>query len=515
MKKLTIWTRVLSLLLCLVMLGSILVACGPSGDEQAETAGDTRPADSNATGGEETPGATQKPNDVEELPEVNYGGKEFKMLMRKSEFFVRDMYIPELTGKESTVDIAVYKRNKTVEAKYGVKLVAEQSTDGNMDTSQLTNISQSGTCDYHIIANHGRAMFVYAINGALRNWNKMEYIDTSKVYWNQGMVEDFTINGSLYCLAGDMSYQSLGATVAMIFNKDVCAQIGEEYPYEAVLNGEWTFEMFERMVKKSGDGTGEQLDPDSGALMGYMTTQFRGPLTVLYSGGGSTVTLNDDKTKLELSLYNSRNEQLFSDYFDLTDLPNCKIYGGYGTNIAKTFATGNILFFDTRLYDIKDIVNAGMEDYGVLPWPKYDKDVDGYYSWCDAVGNTFGIPKTFDTETNSFISVVLEALCAEGYREVLPVYYEDVLQAQYVDAAGVEMINLIRDGRRYDIATYMMSGAPDGGKYGIGNCGYYLISYADHNFTTWWEETEESAKSELARINTIFSTVTDLEDLLG
>ncbi|MBQ9783665.1 MAG: hypothetical protein IJW44_04000 [Clostridia bacterium] len=510
MKQTKTWVRLVALLMCLLMVGALLVACKKKTDEPAPS--DTTPPASDTS---DTQEASDTISYEEELPEIKFGGKEFKMLLRNNEDMYRDMYVADSAGGD-TVDKAVYLRNKTVESRFEMVLKADKSSSGNMDTDHL-NAIKTGQTAYHLIANHGRGMFAYANNDTLMNWSKIPYLNYDKGYWNQGMQEDFTVNGVLYCLAGDISWHSLSAAVCMVFNKDVCTAIGEEYPYAAVQNDEWTFEKFKTMALKAGAGASLKLDPinnasDKTATLGYMTTQFRGPLTVLYAGGGSVVSLNEDKTALELTLNTERNNTIFAEYFALNNNNNIQMYKtGNGNEHFKAFATGNILFFDTRIGDVGVIKNFGMETdkFGIIPWPKYDDAVDGYYAWSDAIGNTFGVPKGWADTEYEFVGVVMEALCAEGYRVVTPKYYSNILQSQYSDAASVEMINIIRDGRRYDIASYMMSGSDYGE---IGNAGTKLLLNGQ-TLAAWWPTVETQAVAGLQEINDTFELLGQLDSV--
>ena len=502
MKKTTLLMRSLALLLCMLMLGSLFVACRKE-EEPVETEAETTEVVTQT----ETVTETETIDDVEELPEVNYGGKEFKMLLRNSEDHVKDMYFETVQSAKEAVDLKIFSRNKAVENRFGVKIVCDKSSNGNLDTDQINPIL-GGEANYHLIGNHGRAMFKYATSSTLADWNQLNYLQTDKAYWCGGMREEFTINGKLFCFRGDMSIESLSSTVVMLFNKTVCTGNNMEYPYDLVEEGEWTFEAFKTMALQVGAGAATQIDPASGDPMGYMSTQFRGPITVLYSAGKSVVELNEEKTELVLTLADGDTDQLFKDYFGLIDQNNvyCKSGEGEGANTLKNFATGNILFFDTRLASIKDIIANGMDDYGILPWPKYNEDVEEYYSWCDPWGNTFGIPNTHGADELDFVAIVTEAMCAEGYREVMPVYYDTILLGQQAtDSASVEMIEYIRAGRRYDVGTYMM----DGSDYGsIGNCGTVLLGYEGHSFSTWWAGVQTQATTGLRNINALFSVAT-------
>ena len=511
--------RVLLMLLCCCMILGAFAGCqtpaDPNGKETGETTGKDDATDPDETG-DETPTTeeetTEEPETepVENLPDVQYN-KEFVMYMRNTDYYISEQYIEELTGKYSIVDAAVYFRNLAVEERFGVEIKIVKAPGGNTDTSAMDSI-KTNTCEHDVIVSHGRSMFTYAMNNTLVDWNDLPYVDLSKPWWNQGMINDFTVNGVLYCLAGDISYQSLGATLGMVFNKDVCDMLEMDYPYDLVLDNAWTWEEFKKMTEMATQNLSgsEDLVPEEGDVMGYATCYWRGPMTVLYSGGGAIVSKNDDETELELTLYSARNEQIFSDYFDLLSKANNKLYN-YGTytveGFHKTFAKGKVLFIDTRLYDIRSIVENNFANYGVIPWPKYDEYVEEYYSWCDAVGNTFGVPRCHDKERLEYISVILEALSAEGYREVMPTFYEDVLQAKYAtDPDAFDCIDMIKAGRKYDIASYMQENMG-----AVSSPGPSLIDTKTgdfKDFSTWYSGVEGTAKQNLKLVNKLFELVT-------
>lgn len=499
MKKTSLLMRSLALLLCMLMLGSMLIACRKE-EEPVETEPETSEVVTS-----ETVTETETIDDKEELPEVNYGGKEFKMLLRNSEEHIKDMYFATVQEAKEAVDLKVYARNKAVESRFGVKIVCDKSSHSNLDTDQVNPIL-GGQANYHLIGNHGRGMFTYAINSTLADWNQLNYLQTDKAYWCTGMREEFTINGKLFCFRGDMSIESLSSTVVMLFNKTLCATSGMDYPYELVEEDEWTFEKFKTMALAVGNPTGQQVKLNEDTDIGYMSTQFRGPITVLYSAGKSIVELNEEKTKLVLTLADGDTDQLYKDYFGLIDQNNVYCVEGESPTHLKRFSDGRVLFFDCRLSSIGQIIANGMDDYGILPWPKYNEDVEEYYSWCDPWGNTFGIPNTHTADELDFVAIVTEAMCAEGYREVMPVYYDTILLGQQAtDASSVEMIEYIRAGRRYDIASYMMTGSDYGS---IGNCGMILLTYPDHSFSNWWASNQTQATTGLRNINALFSIAT-------
>ncbi|MBQ8432351.1 MAG: hypothetical protein IJX28_05660 [Clostridia bacterium] len=317
------------------------------------------------------------------------------------------------------------------------------------------------------------------------------------------MIEDFEINGKMFFIGGDISYQLLGHTDSMVFNKTLCKDLGLEEPYGAVLTEDWTFELFSSMVKQaSADKNGDsKLVLEDGDIMGYVTDKYCGPINVLYSGGGK-VSHNDGST-FSLTLYNERNETIFAKFFEFMEQDNCDIFEEFTSSVQliqlrRLFAQGNLLFMDLRTYEISTLIQEGMLDYGVIPWPKWDDTVDGYHSWVDAGANQIGIPMGKSEERLEFLGAVLEALCAEGYRSVVPVYYEQILKLKFSqDPQSYAIMDMIKEGRVYDMASYW--GSP------VGMPGYYLVSHSGHNFTTWWNSQRSMAEYHVKTLNELFS----------
>lgn len=486
--------------LCLCMMTLVLVSC--SGGNKGSS--DDGKKDST------TPQNTEETIDtryVEELPELNFSGYELKIYMRNNDFFVSDMYFETYEDTRSFVDQAVFARNETVSERFGgVYYKLGRSNSENSDTSMMNSI-KANNCEWDIIINHGHSMTSYAQNDALLNLYDIPYLDPTKGYWDQNLIQDLTLKDQLYVISGDISYQLLGHTDSMVFNKGLCDELKLAYPYEAVMKGDWTFALFSSMIKEAnGDKNGDgKLVPEDGDIMGYVTDKYCGPINVLYSGG-SKISENDGET-YSINLYTDRHVSIFEGFFALVEQENCKIFTDWtsSTQLVKfrqTYANGEILFMDLRTYEISTLIEEGMLDYGVIPWPKWDSSVDKYYSWVDAGANIIGLPKTLSEERQEFVGAMLEALCAEGHREVLPVYYEQILKLKFSqDPQSHEIMDMIKAGRVYDMAAYFKSP--------VAMPGYSLVSYSGHNFTTWWESNRNMAESHVEQLNALFERLAE------
>ena len=487
------WNRLLGVLLCISLLTCVAVACAK---EDGPVANTSRPSGARDTV------KTEDPDYVDEIPELDFSDRELKIYMRDNDFYITDMYFEDYSDTISFVDQAVFRRNEIVSERFGgVYYTLGRSPTANHGT-ELSSQMKAGNCEWDIVITHGHSMTAYARNATLQNFYDVPNLDLTKKYWDQNLIKDFTLKGQLYVLSGDISHQLLGHTDSMVFNKGLCDDLKLDYPYQAVMNGSWTFELFESMIKMANaeKGTDNKLTPEDGDVMGYITDKYCGPINVLYSGGGM-VSHNDGET-YSLSLYNDRNMTVIERFFELMERENCYIFTNWTeaselVSFRQTYAAGNILFMDLRTYEINDLILSGMTDYGVIPWPKYDSNSPGYRSWVDAGANFIGIPCGKSEDDLSFIGAMLEVLCAEGHREVMPVYYEQILKLKFSqDPQSHEIMDLIKDGRVYDMASYW--GSP------VGMPGNFLATNTRYTFAQFWDEYGTSAESHATTLNKFF-----------
>lgn len=481
--------RITSVLLILAMLAA--VSCG-----SGEASGDTTKSDASndTTAPEET--VDERYLIKEELPQKDYNGYNVRILMRDSTSpdWIGDMFSETETGE--IISDAIYNRNATVSERFNVNFELIRSSHNNYETDGIKSIV-AGEDAYDIIVPHARAAFVYAAQGLCLDWlTELPYVDLDKPWWDQDARESFVINDKLYTMIGDISYQALAQTDCMVFNMAMFDKYNLEYPYQMVLDGKWTFDEFQKLAMMcsedvNGDG---KFDPFTD-IFGYVTYQWVGPIQALTNGGGRIVDKDESGTPV-LTVYSERNVEIFEDYFKLVDSDNCymELNRDEGKSIIDrklVFADGRALFMDGCLNDVSYLRDM-KDDFGIIPAPKYDESLDKYYTNVDSGTNLFIVPITSSDAERT--SIILEALSAEGYREVIPAYYEVALQKKYSrDDLSVQMLDIIKEGRVFDLGYYYCGGT-------FGSTGYNLVNYPDHNFATFYAANETSVKTSLEKI---------------
>jgi hypothetical protein len=82
--------------------------------------------------------------------------------------------------------------------------------------------------------------------------------------------------------------------------------------------------------------------------------------------------------------------------------------------------------------------------YGLLPYPKYDENQKEYRSFAN--DEFFVVPTTAADPSRT--GLVIEAMAAEGYKQIYPAYYEIALKNKYMhDDESVQILDIIVNSR--------------------------------------------------------------------
>jgi predicted small lipoprotein YifL len=444
-----------------------LAACGPDKGPEEPTNGETPTTDDG--GNVETPTDNETPTgDVLEggpdLPTVTFPEQEYKVYVR--DFgedgidYSLELYVGETLGATPTsLERAVYTRMSEIEDKYQIFFSVEtdsaQATLGNkIDTS-----SKTGVDVYDLIGEHGLRVFSYAGKNQLIDLTSLPHNDFTQPWWSQDARENFaTSAGRLFGMIGDISYNSVGSAFVMFFNKDIIENIPSlTSPYQLVYDDEWYFDTFEEYAvttdsNMNGDNTGDLLT-DS---FGYGTGWWRGPVQALYSTGYRGLTRKGDGWRITVN--NDTTNRAVSDLRDLLWNSGCAILDQSDKyeNLKKAFRDNRVTFFDDHLSAANEFKATDI-NFGILPWPKYNDEVEEYYSAVDAGTQIYGVLRNTSDENAIKVSVILEELAYLGHRDIMPFYYETILSYQSLkDEDSINMMGIVHDNLVFDRGYYFV-----------------------------------------------------------
>ena len=132
-------------------------------------------------------------------------------------------------------------------------------------------------------------------------------------------------------------------------------------------------------------------------------------------------------------------------------------------------------------------------DFGIVPLPKYDKTQGDYMS--NVYG--LGVPLTCVPITNTDMEgtgMLMEALSFEGYKSVIPVFYENILKTKSArDNESEDMIDYIFENLYYDMGTLI-----NFGNFTQDIC--EMADIVDTNIASFVEKRKPQAKSEIQKI---------------
>ena len=359
----------------------------------------------------------------------------------------------DLTGE--TINDAVYDQMLKTKELYNIEIQVRDVS------GQLVAASVAAQDNAYQVVLGGTNNFasMYILQNLVQNLFRFEQMDFSRPWWNQNCVNELTLNNKLYMATGDFACErGITYTHSFFFNKVLADNLqindallsacGESSIYEAVRNGKWTIDVLETII----EGTYQDLDGDGDSVKdfddlyglgqsipvsGVYRTAFDCLIMARDADGWPVENINTDK-------FNAIVPRIYSLCFEN---PNV-IEGEHAEEgkLGDTFVEGRLLLYSGFLMDVSKL--REMEDeFGVLPFPKYDEQQTRYYTTVRGDNYFLGIPVTVGEADYDFVGRVTETLAFYGFDEVRPAVYEDTLKGKMTrDADSVEMLDILVDG---------------------------------------------------------------------
>lgn len=381
----------------------------------------------------------------DDVPELNFGGKDFRIFYQKR--YTTDA-VPEIN--EETGDIindAIFRRNRTIEERFNVKIVGTYGEEDAMVT-QLINSVSAGDDEYDLFLGHSIFSGRAALAGCFYNWYDIPYMDFSKPWFPQASIEGLTINDRMYLTVSDLCLSFSSVSYCMYFNKQMIENYNLPDIYELVDKGEWTVDKLYDITKDMYRDLNGNSTADIDDQYGFASALTNHTTTWLFSCKVPTVELHEDGTVK--SVFNSERASTLID--KLRKLYNDNP-GSYLTAANSAQASPMSSFMNGYSAILTDSIGASvsqfrdvMFDYGIVPYPKYDEAQDGYYTIPGGSVSCMAVPKsTVDTE---LVGAVTAALARESWVSVMPDYYDIALKVKGArDETSIRMLDIILDGR--------------------------------------------------------------------
>ena len=420
----------------------------------------------------------------DDLPDVDYGGRPFRIVTHeKAEIFIKE----EDRNQGDLIKDAKFARNNAVEDRFNVEIDLVYSGTYTEVSGYISKTILAGTDEFDLLMGMAVDTGGLVTKKLFLNWYDIENVNFDKPWWAESNKNELTVDGKCPIAVSDLNFTSITSTYCMIFNKNLAASYALGNIYELVLSGKWTIDRFSEMVKDiyvdDGNDTRDENDfygiyHDHGSCVNTYLWAFDNPICKKDEDGIPQVAIKTDKidtivTKLYDFFYNNKGVFYDINYHNEKGISQTQFYNKKSVFAIATLGTP----LSKRLRDFED-------DYGVIPYPKYDENQPRYLTMADGYHSILAVPKTVkDTE---FVGTIVEALSAETWKTVTPTLYEIALKTRYLrDNESKEVLDIIVEGRTFDFGfiydgwkgfSFMLSGL-----FGSGNSNFQ--SYYDKRYS--------------------------------
>lgn len=476
--------KTISLLLVLAMLIPSMAACSES-TVNTET---DAPSSNAATPGEDTSDVVmvdEETRPMHAIPEsADYGGASFNIMYPNWQGYLYYFFADEATG--DVMNDAIFNRTLKVEDYLNVDIT--QYNPGYIETiyPELKKSVTAADDSYQLALTHcidGLANMM--TDGLLYNYDDLTNVDYTADWWNREMMDVLRMGKNTYYGVSDYM---IPCPYAIFFSKDLVEQYQLKNPYELVYNGEWTLDEYMNMatsVVTDTDGNGKITNAD---ILGVCCEENSKYISFM-TGADQFVTARGEDGKIKLAFNTEKTVSLVEKFAAFAS-----IEGVFAADNSLKVTDGNLLF---EHHTIANAVNYRDSEVniGILPYPKYDTAQENYISldW----GGLMGVPCTIANP--EMVGAVLELLAYESGNEVIPTYYDVLLDGKLArDTDTVAMLDIL-----FDTIAYEVAGNYFGFDSTMGAMFYCIprlaIGEKKTNFASWYKPMDRVAAKNLEK----------------
>ena len=436
-----------------LIFAGILAACG----EQAETsspASSTTAADV-ITEPEETLSDIEMRQLVDDgLPESDFGGYQYRIVVESDQEWY--YYVEELTG--DVIDDAVYNRNTSVEERLNIKVVEGRVGDYGSNGTWMQKAVLAGEDAYDLACSHVVNISTLVLKGIFQNWYDVPYVDFEKPWWARSNIEDLTYHGVAILAIGDFALSAIGRTYCMFFNRQQAESYNITNVYETVQDGVWTIDKLSSWTQDIYTDLNANDKRDADDFYGFATGVASNIGAYLWAFDNPVCRKNADgdiEFVIHTEKMNSICETLYKIMWENTgtyyNKNHVSTVDSSGAHVGgrDLFMVGRAVFANGYLDQAIDFFREMEDDYGIIPYPKWDESQKDYRSLVDGNHAALAIPMT--TMDMERAGIIIEALNAETYKSVVPLYIETALKVKYArDNESVQVIDDLLANRFFD-----------------------------------------------------------------
>jgi len=422
----------------------LLTACASDSSDTSDTTA--------AQVSETTTAATTELTDS--VPELDFGGKTFRFITLSSSTTNHQIVYEEQVG--DVLKDSMYERTQEIEQRFNIDFAPDNKQSDI--TGYMRTVVTAGEDAGEVFMPTSTQVFTLVGEGLFYDFRDLPYVDLEADWWFTELNELNNLTDNIYLAYGAMNlgvYDFLNVT---LFNKNMITSLNLEDPYQLVWDEKWTFDKMSEMARTAisdadGDGTVSMND-----VFGYagransLCTNFisAAKLRTVETDADGIPSLVTDNEKI-VEVFEKAVKLFYENGFWYTK-----------TNMANNyydefpfFENDQALFADRSFFSVSKLRNME-SDFGVIPFPKYDEEQEGYGVMFEAGSRISVIPTTVSDP--DMVGAVLEAMNFYSLKHVVPAYYEVSLKQKYArDDESIRMLDLITDSVFHDLGNTVFS----------------------------------------------------------
>lgn len=441
-------------LICLLVLLMVLPAIASCNKNNTATPSTTT---TNNTVGDDGLRYDQNGYLMDDLPDdVKYGYRPVYIYAWKN---VDNEFDPGENASD-IVSYDLFRRNCAVEDRFEVSLEFNQvACDYNSQGAWVTNVENmlmGGVDELDLCAGYSMTMMTLAMNGSLADLGKCNYIDFSKPWYPETLMEQLNINDHIYGVSGDISLSFYGSLWFILMSDEIF----EKYqltgsPLEDVRDGSWTID---RMLEYAKDVYGDlnANGRDTGDEYGLVVNT----VGIDEFISGSKMTFISAKENGDFDVGSdlaspTRGYDLIEKLSNALNVMEGGVYNDDSAEFESLILSGRGLFVTTTINKLGRMRAAGLDfPYTILPSPKYDEYQANYSTNLGFTYSMWMIPNT--GKDTDLPALIIEGLSSEGYRTVIPTFYDEKVKLRFAENQdNLEMFELIRNTAWFEQSRLM------------------------------------------------------------
>lgn len=477
-------------LVCTAAVGTTaLLSCGGNETTETKSGNDTQtPADTSSVLSEEIRSA---------LPDKDYNGRTFTVTSPAS----GTRYLPgQILTEEESGDIimdAAYIRNRNVEEQFNIS-IAYLPMDAAVYYNTLRSSILAGDSSYDLACGFLQSFASLAMEPLFLDVSDLPYVDLNNP-WYAETNEALRIKGRQSLIFSDYTCITLACTYGMFYNSDMAEIYELPDLQQLALDGAWTIDRlldYSKGITTDLNGDSKLDENDRYGCGAYFNIlQNNNDTSVVYQYGmESFTTMLDENGEPKLTLYSDRQSEIVNKLYSLYFEDNRSNLVTDNIKQAEMFANNQVLFFTAIIMHAPNYMRDMTDDYKILPIPKFDEQQNEYHTTISQTSSfLYGVPAT--AADPEFSSIIFDALSYEGYRNVIPAFFEISMKTKYSrDEISSQMFDLLRS------STYVDFGLIFDGGVGMSYLISSVLAGKNTNFASAYTALEPKAIKQYASV---------------